>query len=92
MTMEGKSKEEILNYLFGISLKAGNLVPLDKGECMRAMDEYAKHQSIGFGIWINFNGWKEYDEPDRWICPTENNSVISTDQLYNLYLTSKSKS
>lgn len=35
------TKEEVINKLFGISITAKDLTPMDKGECMKCMDFYA---------------------------------------------------
>jgi hypothetical protein len=52
----------------------------------KAMREYAREMSIGFARWLSGEGWQQYDEADRWICPTNNYNVITTDKLYDKYL------
>lgn len=44
-----------------------------------------KQHSIDFAKWINDEGWREYDESDRWIQPHESHSVYTTEQLYNKF-------
>jgi hypothetical protein len=56
-----------------------------------AVNDIAKQQSIAFATFISREGWQQYDGPDRWICITESNDVISTGHLYNLFLELQSK-
>lgn len=42
-------------------------------------------QAILFARWINKNGWERYDDPDKWICPSENRNVLTTEQLYQKF-------
>ena len=39
------TKEEIISYLIGIAVDAKDLTPMDKGECMKAMDIYATQKA-----------------------------------------------
>lgn len=44
-----------------------------------------QEHSIAFAKWINAEGWREYDEGDRWICPSNNYQVYTTRQLYEMF-------
>lgn len=50
-----KTKEEILEEEFGISIDAKNTTPMDKGECIRVMQNHAEQQSIAFAEWLRVN-------------------------------------
>lgn len=80
-----KTEEETLHYLFGISLNADKLVPLDKGECMRAMEEYAKQEAIGFAEFCQNENYS-YTDNGTWYFT---DYPVSSNQLYDLYLKSK---
>jgi hypothetical protein len=58
------------------------------GTAIMCGNEYAKQQSIEFAKWLNKEGWQEYDESDRWICPHENRNVFTTSELYSKFLKS----
>jgi len=72
------------------SWKAIGAISPSKDFCLKAMQDFARQTSIEFAKWLNFNGWQEYDEPDRWICPTNNRNVYTTEQVYNQFLKDKS--
>lgn len=40
----------------------------------------------GFAEWYPSEGWQNYDGHDRWINPSEGNSVLTTSQLLEKYL------
>lgn len=44
-----------------------------------------KDHAIAFAKWINREGWREYDEADRWIQPHVNRHVFNTAQLYKIF-------
>ena len=41
--------------------------------------------AIGFAEFISGEGWQQYDGKDRWICPQNNNDVLSTKELFEKY-------
>ena len=46
-----RTKEEILKDEFGISIHAKDTSPMDKGECIKAMQEYADEFACAFTEW-----------------------------------------
>lgn len=63
----------------------GNLVVDDIDEMRNATNEFAEQTSISFLKWTAKEGWREYDEPDRWHQPSESKRVITAKQLFDLY-------
>lgn len=52
---------------------------------------HVKLKSIQFAKWISGQGWQQYDEADRWICPSNNYNVYTTAQLYEMFEKSKTE-
>lgn len=81
--MEGKSKEEILNSeLNGEEIE---FLSYDFTNVFDAMEEYAKQEAMGFAKFLDDFKIKR----DSFINAPRK---ATTDQLYDLYLTYKSKS
>lgn len=49
------------------------------------LNKAREEEAISFGYWLNKEGWQEYDEPDRWICPSNNRNVYTTKQVYEKF-------
>lgn len=47
--------------------------------------------AAGFTEWYPSEGWQNYDGHDRWINPSEGNSVLTTSQLLEKYLETLNK-
>lgn len=41
--------------------------------------------AIGFAEFISGEGWQQYDGKDRWICPQNNNDILTTKELFEKY-------
>lgn len=74
-------------YIIGqITIDADNGVQWNPELYLKLINGCVKERVIGFGIWLNDGGYREYDESDRWIQPHESRNLYSTEQLYNKYI------
>lgn len=86
------TKEEILKKNAGISIdyrKVSAEQPLCLKWAMRSMDEYAKQESMEFANWRDDN-YSRVGVSDGWVdLSQELPEILTTNQLYNIYLTYK---
>jgi hypothetical protein len=54
----------------------------------QSMSEYARQQAKLFAQWIVLEAWEMYKEPDVWCNPKDDTSVLTTEELYTLFLKS----
>jgi hypothetical protein len=84
------TEEEIANILKDnvhfVPQVDGYMVHGAVAKLIEMQNKYAREMSCEFARWLSGEGWQQYDEADRWICPTNNYNVITTDQLYDKYL------
>lgn len=84
-----KNEEYISDFGFGMT----------KEKAIESMDEYAKQECIGFSEWINsqeFPTFYGYRGDGKWeklkpVKKMEDIEYVTTEQLYDLYLASKTK-
>lgn len=67
-----------------------DLIPNEES-CLSAMEEYAKQESIEFNKWIISNTHYKFSEHKKSYVDANNKSIITPEQLYELYLKDKNK-
>jgi len=63
------------------SWKALGAISPSKSFCLKAMKKHAKY----FIEWSAKKGWESYVDEDRWICISQSNEVIDTEELYKRF-------
>lgn len=92
------NKEEAIDNLYNefedfyFDYGVHDLETFKQSDAFKAVNNYAKLIAISFKEWQDSNleekKWENYDGHDTWINP-HTRQVISTEQLYNIYLESK---
>ncbi len=60
---------------------------IEHNVCLKAMEEYAKQEAIGFAEWISDNGYILTNDGKKWVWALDFKckETFSTEQLYEQY-------
>lgn len=59
-------------------------ITITSKDFITVMDSHARSVNILFGIFLNDEGYREYDESDRWIAVSQSRIVYTTAELYDI--------
>lgn len=86
------TKDEIFNKH---SFSAIGAISPSKDFCLKAMDEYAKQQTIAFDVWKRENKWFSFENNGYWYqifeVGTSRSHKLTTEQLYNQFIEQQNK-